>query len=161
MPLSTAQQDFLAFVEEYTQFLERMTLDEGEKLSALGSRDLERIERSIAVSQANAKQLENYELKRIDQQAKAGYGGLTFPQLVEQAEPALQGKMRQLFGRFERSVKEIRFRNDKSMAVAKDNMMSVDPEAVLPGAGAGKAQNPYARFKEEEAAANNILEKKV
>lgn len=160
MPVSTAQQDFLTFVEEYTQFLEHMTVDESEKLSALGSRDLERIERSIAVSQANAKRLENYELKRIDQQARAGYGGLTFPQLVEKADPAEQGRLRQLFGRFERSVKEIRFRNDKSMAVAKDNMMSVDPEAVLPGAGA-KAQNPYARFKEEEAAANNILEKKV
>lgn len=160
MPVSTTQQEFLTFVEEYTQFLEHMTDDESEKLSALNSRDIGRIERSIATSQANAKQLENYEIKRISLQAKAGYDGLTFTQLVERADPLEQGWLRQLFSRFERSVTEIRFRNDKSMAVARDNMLAIDPEAVLPGAGV-KAQNPYARIKKEAADTSSMLETKV
>lgn len=160
MPVSGTQQDFLTFVEEYTEFLERMTDDESEKLSALNSRDLERIERSIAVSQANAKRLENYEVKRISMQAKAGYEGMTFDQLIERADPMEQGWLRQLFARFERSVNEIRFRNDKSMAVARDNMLALDPEAALP-AGKTPAQNPYAKIKKEAGEQTNILETKV
>lgn len=164
MPATTAQQDYFTFLEEYTQFLERMTEDESEKLAALSSRDLPRIEQSITVSQANAKRLENYELKRVEIQDKAGYGGCTFAQLLERTDPFEQDWLRQVFDRFERSVSEIRFRNDKSMAVARDNMLAINPDAVLPGPGTkpgAKAQNPYAKIREEAGDSTGMLETKV
>ncbi|MDL2252741.1 hypothetical protein LJC49_01530 [Ruminococcaceae bacterium OttesenSCG-928-I18] len=165
MSLSPAQKEYYSFIEEYTGFLESMLADEKGKLLALQSRDLSKIEHSIAVSQANAKQLENYEVKRVSMQAKAGYGSLSFRQIIESFPKEIQSPFWQLYDRFERSVGEIRFHNDKSMAVARDNMLALDPSAVLPGAGAGSGEgqstNPYKKFREEQDGQSSILETKI
>ncbi len=152
---------FVAFMAEYTDFLGRMRLDENGKLAALSSRELPRIESSIATSQANAKQLENYETKRMTLQADAGLQGLSFRQVIESAPPDAQRGLWFLFDRFERTVADIRFLNDKSMAMARDNMIDIDPEAVLPGAGAAGGSNPYEKLRRERAGHSAILETKV
>lgn len=160
MPVPQAQQEFKDFMEEYTDFLEDMATDEIEKLDALNSWNLERIERSIAASQANAKKLENYEAKRISLQEDIGFAGMTFKDIISQSDPADQGRLRQLFERFERGVADIRFHNDKSMAVARDHMLQVDPEAVLP-AGKGAVSNPYAQIRDQKNKQSSILETKI
>ncbi len=157
----TRMKAFLAFMAEYTDFLGRMRLDENSKLAALSSRELPRIESSIAASQANAKQLENYEAKRMTLQADAGLQGLTFRQVIDRAPPETQSGLWFLFDRFERTVADIRFLNDKSMAVARDNMIDIDPESALPGAAAPRANNPYEKQRKERAGQGTILETKV
>ncbi len=165
MPMSLPQKEYFAFIEEYTGFLERMLADEKSKLLALQSKSLAKIEQSIAVSQANAKQLENYEIKRMALQQKCGFGGLTFRKIIEGYPKDAQSPFWQMYDRFERSVGGIRFHNDKSMAVARDNMMDIDPSAVLPGAanagGSGQATNPYAKLKRQQDAQSSILETKI
>lgn len=165
MPMSLTEKEYYAFIEEYTAFLDRMLDDEKAKLIALQNKSLSKIEHNIAVSQANAKQLENYEIKRVSMQAKAGYEGMSFRQIIESYPKDAQSKFWQLYDRFERSVGGIRFHNDKSMAVAKDNMMAIDPSAVLSGsarpAGSSQTTNPYKRIKEEQDEQNSILETKV
>lgn len=152
---------FVEFMVDYTAFLGRMRADEKDKLAALASRDLSRIEHSIATSQANAKQLENFEARRASLQEAAGYRGLTFRQLIEQAPPREQDRLWQLFSRFEGSVAEIRFFNDKSMAVARDNMIEIDPEAVLASPAGAKGNNPYEKIREKQNENSKILETKV
>jgi hypothetical protein len=132
---------------DYTAFLEGMRADENDRLAALSSRELPRIEHSIAVTQANAKQLGNLEARRQVLQAAAGYEGLSFRQVILNAPVDERDRLWRLFARFEGNVAEIRFFNDKSMAVARDNMIEIDPASVL-GAAAG-ANNPYARLRDE------------
>ena len=62
-----------------------------------------------------------------------------------------------MFERFVRSGNAIRFHDDKSMSVARDTMLRVDPGAVLPGAKA----NPYSRIKKEQDDQNGMLETKI
>ncbi len=155
MPMTQLQQDFVGFMEEYTDFLERMVADENEKLAALSSRELKRIEHSITVSQANAKQLDNYEAKRIALQSGAGFDGMSFRELLDAVPEEQRGPLKWLFARFERSVSEIRFRNDKSMLVARDHMLDIDPAAVIPLQPGAKAANPYEKLREEQAEAQS------
>lgn len=161
MPVTKEYQEFVELMVDYTAFLGQMVRDENEKLVALSSRELPRIEHSISVSQANAKQLANFEAKRAAAQEKAGYSGLSFRQLIEQAPQGEQEKLWQLFTRFEGNVAEIRFFNDKSMAVARDGMIEVDPASVLPGLSGARPNNPYEKIREEQHEQSNILETKV
>lgn len=153
--------EFMDFMVEYTDFLGRMRLDENSKLAALTSRELPKIESSIAASQANAKQLENYEARRMALQNEAGLAGLSFRQVIERAPDAAQSGLWALFDRFEHTVSEIRFLNDKSMSVARDNMIDIDPEAVLPGAAGAKTENPYEKLRKGQSGQGSILETKV
>lgn len=158
---AATHEEFVSFMTGYTAFLGRMRADESEKLNALTSRELQRIEHSIAVSQANAKQLENYEARRMTLQASAGYEGMTFRQLIASVPEDERDALWKLFSQFESNVAEIRFFNDKSMAVARDNMMEIDPAAVLPGQGGTRPNNPYEKIREERNEQNNILETKA
>lgn len=157
MPDDKAREAFITFMVDYTAFLGRMRGDESRKLSAISSRNLEEIEQSLAASQANAKQLENYENRRLALQKEAGYGGLSFRQLVQAAPEGDQNRLWQLFSKFEHNVAEIRYFNDKSMALARDNMIALDPEAVP----AGKADNPYEKIRESQEHRSMMLEQKA
>ncbi len=163
MPTAQAQSEYVGFLHTYMDFLDKMLQDEGEKLKAIQSRELPRIERSIAVSQANAKQLDNYEQRRMELQTDAGFGGMTFRQLIEKAPADEKGALQTLYARFEQAVQEIKFNNDKSMAVARDNLLELDPEAVLAAEHADARQNPYSRIKKtnDENNQNNLLQAKV
>ncbi len=154
-------QEFVQLMEDYTGFLARMCSDEGDKLAALSSRELPRIERSIAVSQANAKQLENYENRRMAAQQEAGLEGLSFRELIDLAPPHEQSRLWQLFSSFESSVAEIRFFNDKSMAVARDAMVELNPESVLPPKPGAAASNPYAKLRSQQDGQPGLLKGKA
>lgn len=157
-----AYDNFVTFMREYTDFLGRMRQDEADKLEAVASRELEKIEHSIAVSQANAKRLDNYETRRVATQDAAGFGGFTFRQLIAKAPGAEQDALWDLFSRFERNVSEIRFYNEKSMSIARDNMIDIDPAAVLPGQAGAKPNNPYEKIREaQHEQSNMILETKA
>ncbi len=157
MPTVAAHEAFVAFMAEYTVFLAGMCADEKEKMAALGGNVLLNVEQSIAKSQANAKQLANYEQKRAILQQAAGYGGMSFRQLIAAALPQNQAGLWELFSRFEHLVLEIRFYNEKSMAIARDKMVDIDPEAVLAPSGAA---NPYQKLQSRQAA-GGLLETKV
>lgn len=161
MAMPQTHEDFVAFMVDYTAFLGRMRADENDKLKALSSRELPRIEHSISVSQANAKQLQNFETRRVAMQAAAGYDGLSFRELIEKTPGNEQDRLWQLFSRFENNVAEIRFFNDKAMAVARDNMIEINPSAVLGAQPGAKATNPYERIKAQQMGQGGVLETKV
>lgn len=157
MATAQSREEFVSFMVDYTAFLGRMRSDETEKLSALNSRDIQRIEHSLSVCQANAKQLENYEARRGALQAAAGYGELTFRELIGKAPAEDQDHLWSLFSRFEHNVAEIRFLNDRSMSVARDNMVAVNPES----APQGPPKNPYEKIKEDQNRKSMMLEQKA
>ncbi len=164
MAISPIEKEYFAFMGEYSTFLQKMLQDEQNKLSALQSKELANIEQSIVVSQANAKKLENYEAKRLTLQSKAGYGELTFREILDRQENEESRVLRPIYDSFERNVREIRFFNNKSMAVAKDNMQSINPAAVLPNTTTGekpKGSDTYARLAQDMDDSSGLLQTKV
>ncbi len=157
----TAREEYFSFMVEYVAFLGEMRQAESEKLKALTAKKQRLIEQSISKSQANAKQLENFESKRLELQTAAGYEGLSFRQLIEKTPEEEQSGFWSLFTRFEGTIADIRFFNNKSMAVARDNILEINPSAIIPGSQAGNPENPYERFRKEQSEQSQMLETKA
>ena len=146
------REEFFAFLDQYADFLARMAKDEEEKLRALMSNLLPRIEHAISVAQANAKQVENFELKRTRLQEQAGFGGMTFTEIIEAAPEEEQQSLDAVFRRIQSCVDEIKFHNSKSMRVAHTNMREIDPNAAIGTAddpGRTGASGAYMRAREK------------
>ncbi len=144
--ITEAQADELfAFFEKYASALHTMARDEREKLGALLSNSLPRIEHAISTAQANAKLIENLESKRIALQESLGFGQMAFSQLLDEVPETHKLSLSSLFRQVQASVDEIKFTNDKSMAVAHTNITRLNPEALVPKPGVEgvSATSPY------------------
>ncbi len=162
MPNQEAISQFIAFMEEYVVFIEKMIDDESEKLLALQTRDLDAIEHSISVSLANAKQMENYEQTRQKLMQSAGFNGLTFNEVIKEVPAKDATACKVLLSRFEKAVQEIQFRNEKSALVAQDNLAEINPQAAQAFHDAGeKAPNQYERIRAQNKAQDTIFEQEV
>lgn len=155
------QQELFSFLEEYADFLAYMVHDEEEKLAALLSNSLPRIEKAIATAQANAKQMENYELRRIRLQEQAGYGGASFAEIVEYAPEEEQQSLAALLQRIQNTVETIKYHNTKSMNVARTNMMERNPGAELPGTPKSAAGSAYRKAGGHSMEQHSMLETKI
>lgn len=154
------EEELFQFLEQYADFLGQMAINEEEKLQALISNSLPRIERAISNAQADAKQMENYELKRQRLQEQAGYGGMTFSEMIDYAPEEEAQSLEALLWRIEDYVGTIKFHNSKSMKVARTNMLDLNPGAELPGAAA--VNGVYQKVKDRTKANNaSILETKI
>lgn len=155
------EEELYLFFEEYADFMARMAQAEEEKLHALVSNDLPRIEHAISEAQANIMQLENYEQRRQRMQERAGTAGMSFSEIIARASDAEHSRLESLFSRIQASIDIIKFHNGKSMTVARANIQHINPEAVLPKSE-GAPTNAYIRAKEEEAAARtSVLQTKI
>ena len=123
--------EMLGFFEKYALALHAMAQDEAEKLNALMSDSLPRIEQAISAAQANTKQIESLEAKRIALQASMGCPGMTFSQLLEQVPEPYYISLSAIFAQVQASVDKIKFTNTKSMSVAQANIARLNPEAPV------------------------------
>lgn len=163
--LSSEQaQELFVFFEKYVSVLYSIAQDEKEKLNSLTSNSLPRIEHAISVAQANAKQIENFEAKRVSLQASLGCGDMTLSQIVEQLPESHTVSVSSLFKQLEKYVDEIRFINDKSMSVARDNMARLNPDAPIlqPNeGGASQNANPYEAAMSHQNEPQSIFKAKI
>lgn len=138
--------ELFVFFEKYASALHNMARDEKDKLSALLSNSLPRIEHAISTAQANTKLIENYENRRIALQQSLGCPGMTFSELLEKIPETHSLSLSSLFRQIQAAVDEIKFTNEKSMEVAHTNITRLNPETLLaakPGGENGAAQAPY------------------
>ncbi|MBP0981933.1 MAG: hypothetical protein J5968_06975 [Oscillospiraceae bacterium] len=162
--LSSEQaQEMFLFFEKYVSVLYSIVQDEKEKLNSLTSNSLPRIEHAISVAQANAKQIENFEAKRVALQAALGCEGMTLSQIVEQLPESHAVSVPSLFRQLEKYVDEIRFINDKSMTVARDNMARLNPDAPIlqPSENAAQGNNPYEAAMSHQNEPQSIFKTKI
>lgn len=145
---SKQARELFEFLNEYDEFLHRMIADEEEKLRALLSSSLQRIEHALSIAQANAKQLQNMEARREMLQQKAGFAGMSFSEILAVIPEEQSEEGRELFERFDRDVKEIKYRNEKSMDFARGNIREINPDALREDAPApkGAAGTAYAKM---------------
>ena len=127
--------ELFIFFEKYASALHTMTRDEKEKLNALLSNSLPRIEHAISTAQANTKLIENLESKRIALQESLGCAQMTFSQLIEEIPDTRKLALSSLFRQIQSYVDEIKFTNEKAMVAAHTNITRLNPDSLIPKPG--------------------------
>ena len=79
-------EEFYNFMLEYTEFFEETAVKEREKMSALLSDDLKRIEKCLNEHQSTIKKAERFEQDRQKLLDKIGFSGKSFRQIIAMAE---------------------------------------------------------------------------
>ena len=113
---------FCTFMQQYVDFLEQAAAGEDEKYAALLSYDAKRMDRAIAGQQAVNMRLARMEAQREEEQRSAGVEGLTFSQMLEEAQGEEHELLAALFVRFRKAVDDIKFFNAKSIAFAREGL---------------------------------------
>lgn len=157
MDKGVSLEKFYSFLGEFTAFFGEMEQFEQHKLGVLLSGSIQDIEHAMATAQANAKQLENLENKRVALQKQAGLEGLTLRELTETATDERREQLSRDLHRLNTHVANIRFYNDKSMKVAEGNLRKT-PHAPYIGEATG-----YGTHKSDgqDAARPSMLETKA
>lgn len=117
--------EFYGFLEEYAEFFSEMENFEKKKLDALLSGKLSEIESALSSTQANVKQVENIEIRRIKYQNDLNLTDMTFSQILADAPIEYKDKLSELFSFINQSVDHIKFYNNKSMQLAENNLRLV------------------------------------
>lgn len=115
-------ENFHTFLQGYVDFLEEMAKGESDKYAALLSYDHKQMDKVVSQQQAMNMRLGQLEEQREKEQEAAGLGGLSFQEILERLTGAEQEAFRELSGRFERAIREIKYFNGKSVAFAQDGM---------------------------------------
>lgn len=145
--LTDAQVDeLMEFLGRYCAALSQMAEGEKEKLHALTSNSLPRVEHAISLAQANSMQIENLEKQRIALMTGFGCGNYNHRELLGAVQPERREALLGVIRQFEEHIETVRFYNSRSMDVARDNLMRVSPETVLAQRN-GKASDPYTAAK--------------
>ena len=123
--------EFYDFMSSYTEFLEETAEKEKEKLSALLSDDLKRIEHCLNEHQSTIKKTEKFENDREELQKRLGLGNMTFREIIASTDDAEENEMLQkLYNRFVVAVDNVKHANKTSLQVAQTNLKIL--EEIMP-----------------------------
>ncbi len=122
---------FYDFMTEYTDFLEETAEKEKDKLSALLSDDLKRIEHCLNEHQSTIKKTEHYEKEREKIQKQLGIGGFTLKEVIEScSDPEEKELLEKIALRFKIAVDNVKHANKTALQVAQMNLQII--EDVMP-----------------------------
>lgn len=119
-------QEFYDFMQEYTTFFQNAAATEEEKLRALLSDDLHRIERALTVHQRLIKQVEQYEKQRAALQERLGLQGKTFKEIISMEDVSHQQELKSLFSSFDAAIRNIKHSNSRSLDIARLNLQILE-----------------------------------
>jgi hypothetical protein len=128
------RERYIRFMAGYAGYFEGLAEGEKDKLDALLSHDLQRMERSIAQQQAVEKKMEQLEELRESLQQAAGFGNMTGQQIIALLNGAEKNELEQAYKRLSDAVASVKFYNQKSMDVCKQNLQLIGSEVVDPAA---------------------------
>lgn len=118
--------EFYNFMLEYTEFFEQTAVLEREKMCALLSDDLRRIEKCLNEHQSTIKKAEAYENEREKLQARIGLGGKSFRQIMALTDGDEYEALRKLYNRFKTAVDNVSHSNKTSLQIAETNMKIIE-----------------------------------
>lgn len=117
---------FYKFMLEYTEFFEETAIKEREKMSALLSDDLSRIEKCLNDHQSTLKRTEYYETEREKFQEEIGLGGKSFRQIIGMTDGEENEQLKKLYNRFKVAVNNVSHSNKTSLQIAETNMRVIE-----------------------------------
>ncbi len=115
-----------SFLSEYNEFLKEAEQKENEKLQALLSNDVKRVETVIAEHQFTVKKMQDFEQKRIELFILENIEGLSFKEVVNSFEGEERKKLKAVYDEFSLRVKNIKDYNSKSLEIANLNLKIMD-----------------------------------
>lgn len=118
--------EFYSFMLEYTEFFEETAAKEREKMCALLSDDLSRIEKCLNEHQTTIKKTEHYEAEREKLQARLGVGGKSFRQILAMVDGDEHDMLKKLYNRFKAAVDNVSHSNKTSLQIAETNMRIIE-----------------------------------
>jgi len=152
------QAELLDYLEEYAGFFEDYAQKEAERLTALKSNTLNRIEKALSAEQAMVMEMGNREKRRAALQEAAGFSGKTFREIAAALPDELKSRCEAVMERMNTAIEEIKAGNLRCEEVAKEKMAVIArvlPESErLPG-----AYSPYQKKSAGSGAA--LFESKV
>ncbi|MGN0620322.1 MAG: flagellar export chaperone FlgN [Porcipelethomonas sp.] len=113
---------FYGFMLEYTEFFEETADKEKEKLSALLSDDLKRIEACLNEHQSIVKRTEQYERDRLKIQKELGFENMTFREVIDSCRGEEKEQLQSLYQRFKIAIDSVKHSNKTSLQVAETNL---------------------------------------
>lgn len=123
--------EFYDFMTEYTDFLEETAEKEKDKLSALLSDDLRRIEHCLNEHQSTIKKTEIFEKEREKLQKNLGIGGLTLKEIIDKCSDSDEKDLlSKLYIRFKAAIDNVKHANKTSLQVAQTNLKIL--EEIMP-----------------------------
>lgn len=150
-------EPYYEFLEEYTSFLEEMARSHEEKLAAILSHDLNRLEHFISAQQAMTMRLDGLEGRRVRIQEELGCANRTLSQIIDGAPVPRKKRLQDIRKRMEAAVRDIKFYNGKALEAAKTNLKLIDDLAV----GNEDARYDAARKRSNHTAETAIFETKI
>lgn len=106
-------------MQEYISFLDQMIETQKTQLEAVLSKQIKQVEKSVASLQTFLMKLDSMEKKRMDLQEQAGYGDMTFRQIIENIPDAQKYELQTLFETMEKRVSDIAYYNSKAQEKVK------------------------------------------
>lgn len=129
--------EIIEFLTEYTEFFEQMERKQAEKLGMILTRELNKIESALLLEESMEKQMRNLEKRRLEFFASHGLDGKTFRELVEGSRGEEREILRQLQERLEGAIGNIRYYNEKSNGLAKEELFRLKGEGSFADNPAG------------------------
>ncbi len=115
-------EEFYGFMLGYTEFFEETAEKEKEKLSALLSDDLKRIESCLNEHQSVIKRTEQYEKERQEMQKRLGFADMTFREIINICQGEEKEQLQSLYQRFKIAIESVKHSNKTSLQVAETNI---------------------------------------
>ena len=145
----------IEFLKKYILFFQEVEQKQEEKLEALATGKIGRIEEMIVMQQALSKQMENMEQARLALFRETGYETKTFREVIEAAVGTDKKELTDLNGQLEASIGNIRFLNEKCMKLAESALASYGITADRSKGGAGQ------KYEQAGVSGGRILERKI
>lgn len=117
--------EFYSFMSEYTDFFFSVMKKEEQKMKALYSRDLTKINEILRQHQETEKLVADYESRRMELHKSLGLEGKTFREIIDESTTGKEELM-ELYSKLSGYVMNTKEYNSKSLDFAKMNLEIVD-----------------------------------
>lgn len=118
-------EEFYDFMQKYTDFYIDISENEKEKMNALSSDDLAKINKILSEYQIYVKKTELYEKRRKELFGKIGIEGKTFKEIVDMETGENHEELEDLFYSFRDAVMSAKEYNMRSLEIARNNIKAM------------------------------------
>ncbi len=118
--------EFYTFMSQYTEFYFEVAANEEEKMNALSSDNLTKINKILSEYQMFIKMAEQYERKRQQLFKEQGLEGKTFREIIDMETGQSHDELEELFYDFQEAVTVARDFNRRSLEITKNNLHNSD-----------------------------------
>ena len=117
---------FYNFMSQYTEFYFEVSANEEERMNALSSDNLTKINKILSEYQMFIKMAEQYEKKRQQLFEELGLDGKTFREIIDMETGESRDQLEDLFYDFQEAVTSARDFNRHSLEITRENIHNSD-----------------------------------